>query len=90
MDVHRSDQDGFKSRAGVFAGLTALGVVYGDIGTSPLYAFKVAVTAAGGAPGVAAIGVASLIIWSLVVVVSIKYAILILRAGLSGILCGRP
>jgi KUP system potassium uptake protein len=79
-----SDRDVAK-RGGNFAlGLTALGVVYGDIGTSPLYAFKTAVTAAGGAPGAAAIGVASLIIWSLVVVVSVKYAILILRADNDG------
>jgi len=84
MDVQRQDPHDIKKRTGIAAGLTALGVVYGDIGTSPLYAFKVAVTAAGGAPGAAAIGVASLIIWSLVVVVSIKYAILILRADNDG------
>ena len=51
------------------AALAALGIVYGDIGTSPLYAFKVAVQAAGGAPGTAAVGVGWLIIWSRVVVV---------------------
>lgn len=84
MDAQRQDPHEIKKRTGIAAGLTALGVVYGDIGTSPLYAFKVAVTAAGGAPGAAAIGVASLIIWSLVVVVSIKYAILILRADNDG------
>ena len=63
--------------------LAALGIVYGDIGTSPLYAFKVAVQATAGTPGLtvgaAAIGTASLVIWSLVLVVSIKYAALILR-----------
>ena len=67
--------------------LAALGVVYGDIGTSPLYAFKVAYEAghhAGLAPVAAATGVCSLIIWSLVVVVSIKYAILILSADNHG------
>ena len=64
--------------------LAALGVVYGDIGTSPLYAFKAAVQAAGGAPGDAAIGVTALIIWSLVAVVSLKYAALILRADNHG------
>lgn len=84
MDVHRPDRHDIRRRTSIAAGLTALGVVYGDIGTSPLYAFKVAVTAAGGNPGPAAIGVASLIIWSLVVVVSIKYAILILRADNDG------
>ncbi|HEX7852231.1 MAG TPA: KUP/HAK/KT family potassium transporter [Sphingobium sp.] len=67
--------------------LGALGVVYGDIGTSPLYAFKVAVhagTDAGHTPGTTALGIASLIIWSLIVIVSIKYAILILRADNHG------
>jgi len=69
--------------------LTALGVVYGDIGTSPLYAFKVALAAgvkSGLGPAHAAAGIASLIIWSLVVIVSIKYALLILRADNRG--CG--
>ncbi|MEH3145392.1 MAG: KUP/HAK/KT family potassium transporter [Methylobacterium frigidaeris] len=67
--------------------LGALGVVYGDIGTSPLYAFKEAVRAAsgGGAASPAAVtGAVSLILWSLIVVVSIKYAILILRADNRG------
>ncbi|WP_375393743.1 potassium transporter Kup [uncultured Sphingomonas sp.] len=71
-------------RSAAGAGLAALGVVYGDIGTSPLYAFKVAVQAAGGTPGTAAIGIASLIIWSLIFVVSLKYAVLILRADNHG------
>lgn len=64
-------------------GLAALGVVYGDIGTSPLYAFKVAVQAAGSGAQ-AAIGVASLILWSLLLVVSLKYAVLIMRADNRG------
>ena len=71
-------------RSAMLSSLAALGIVYGDIGTSPLYAFKVAVTAAGGAPGAAAVGIASLIIWSLIVVVSVKYALLILRADNHG------
>jgi KUP system potassium uptake protein len=71
--------------AGLLA-LAALGIVYGDIGTSPLYAFKVALQAGSGAGGAAfaAIGIASLIIWSLIVVVSLKYAVLILRADNHG------
>ena len=67
--------------------LAALGIVYGDIGTSPLYAFKVALQSSAGsglAPSTAAVGLASLIIWSLIVVVSLKYAILILRADNRG------
>jgi KUP system potassium uptake protein len=69
------------------ASLGALGVVYGDIGTSPLYALREAVKAASadGSPSpAAAIGVVSLIIWSLIFVISIKYAILILRADNRG------
>ena len=65
------------------AALGALGVVYGDIGTSPLYALKEAVKAAsaGSVPAAASVlGVVSLIIWSLILIVSLKYATLILRA----------
>jgi len=66
----------------------ALGIVYGDIGTSPLYALKEAVKAASGgavAPeGAAVIGAVSVILWSLILVVSIKYAILIMRADNRG------
>src|SRR5436305_1671478 len=69
------------------ATLGALGIVYGDIGTSPLYAFKEAIKAAsgGGAPVPATVlGVVSLIIWSLILIISLKYAILIMRADNRG------
>ena len=65
----------------------ALGIVYGDIGTSPLYALREAVRAAsrhGGTGPSAVIGAVSIIFWSLIVVVSLKYAILILRADNRG------
>ena len=65
----------------------AIGVVYGDIGTSPLYAFKEAARAAahGGtiAPG-QVLGVVSLILWALILIISLKYALLILRADNRG------
>jgi KUP system potassium uptake protein len=67
--------------------LGALGIVYGDIGTSPLYALKVAIqgAAGNGAPTAAMIlGVLSLILWSLLLIVSLKYALLILRADNAG------
>ncbi|MGU3536501.1 potassium transporter Kup [Methylobacterium sp. A54F] len=67
--------------------LGALGVVYGDIGTSPLYAFKEAVRAAspgGGAAPIAVVGAVSLILWALILIVSLKYAVLILRADNRG------
>src|SRR5207237_1813922 len=61
--------------------------VYGDIGTSPLYALKEATKAAsvGGMPNSEAVlGVVSLILWSLILIISLKYAILILRADNRG------
>ncbi|MGB8757899.1 MAG: KUP/HAK/KT family potassium transporter, partial [Pseudolabrys sp.] len=64
-----------------------MGVVFGDIGTSPLYALSVAVKAAGPDGQIsphAVLGVVSLIFWSLIVVISIKYAILIMRADNHG------
>ena len=61
--------------------LAALGVVFGDIGTSPLYAFRE--TFAVGDLAVTdenVLGVLSLIFWSLVIVVSVKYLVFLLRA----------
>lgn len=68
--------------------MTALGIVYGDIGTSPLYAFKVALEAAGwvagSAPQMLVLGVLSLIFWSLVITISVKYIGFVLRADNEG------
>ncbi len=66
--------------------LGALGVVYGDIGTSPLYAIKECFAAAHGvAPTVEnVLGVLSLIVWSLILVVAVKYVSFILRADNQG------
>ncbi|MEH2468731.1 KUP system potassium uptake protein [Nitrobacteraceae bacterium AZCC 2161] len=69
------------------ATIGALGVVYGDIGTSPLYALKEAVKAAAhGGPltSDATLGVVSLILWALILIISVKYAMLILRADNRG------
>ncbi len=65
--------------------LGALGVVYGDIGTSPLYTFKTALDWAGGsaAPDVA-LGMLSLIVWTLIITTSIKYVAVIMRADNDG------
>src|ERR1700738_2684593 len=66
----------------------SIGVVYGDIGTSPLYAFREAVVAASGPSGVvttqAVLGVVSLILWALIVVVTLKYVVILLRADNHG------
>jgi KUP system potassium uptake protein len=64
--------------------LVALGVVYGDIGTSPLYALKQAAQAGGTLSPETIMGVVSLILWSLILIVSLKYAILIVRADNHG------
>ncbi|MEN3794423.1 KUP/HAK/KT family potassium transporter [Fulvimarina sp. MAC3] len=64
--------------------LGPLGVVFGDIGTSPLYAFRVAVGIAGTPDQIAVLGILSLIVWSLVLVVTIKYVGWILRADNGG------
>jgi KUP system potassium uptake protein len=79
-----------RSRAG-FWGLTlgSIGVVYGDIGTSPLYALREAMVAAAG-PNHEAIareivlGVVSLILWALFIIVTLKYVLILLRADNNG------
>jgi KUP system potassium uptake protein len=64
--------------------LTALGVVYGDIGTSPLYGLKQAIDAGGAPTPETVTGIVSLIFWALLLIVGLKYAILILRADNHG------
>ncbi len=66
--------------------LAALGVVYGDIGTSPLYALRQSALAAGEHVPIqsAIMGVVSLIVWSLIIVVTLKYVLLIMRADNDG------
>src|SRR6202140_4726861 len=68
--------------------LGSIGVVYGDIGTSPLYAFHEAVIAATGSTGavtpLAVLGVLSLILWALIIVVTLKYVLILMRADNHG------
>src|SRR4051812_28576635 len=67
--------------------LGSVGVVYGDIGTSPLHALKESLTpaSAGGTPTRDAVfGVVSLVIWALIVIVTLKYVLLIMRADNNG------
>jgi KUP system potassium uptake protein len=74
------------SKVGSGAVIGAMGIVYGDIGTSPLYALEQSLKAAGGtAAGPAALlGVLSLIFWSVLLVVTVKYIVLMLRADNEG------
>jgi KUP system potassium uptake protein len=76
------------ARAWAPAALACMGVVFGDIGTSPLYTLNVAAKASSQGAGTiapeAVLGIVSLIFWSLIIVISIKYAVLIMRADNRG------
>src|ERR1700746_1969065 len=85
-EIGRIDHSG-TTHARSLATLACMGVVFGDIGTSPLYALSVAAKAANPSGQVspeAVLGIVSLIFWSLIVVISIKYAVLIMRADNHG------
>jgi KUP system potassium uptake protein len=78
-----------RSRAGFWAlTLGTIGVVYGDIGTSPLYAMRESLVAAVGTGNPAGetvvLGILSLIIWALILVVTLKYVVILLRADNNG------
>ena len=69
----------------VTGALGALGIVYGDLGTSPLYTYQTIVGSAGGHPSAEdALGLLSLVVWALIIVVSIKYAVFVMRADNHG------
>jgi len=65
--------------------LGALGVVFGDIGTSPIYAFREALRSAGEAPTEAAVlGVLSVVFWAVILIVAVKYVTFVMRADNHG------
>jgi KUP system potassium uptake protein len=74
-----------RSRQGVLV-LSALGVVFGDIGTSPLYALRECFDGVHAIPVTSAnvLGVLSLIVWSLIITVSVKYVLFVMRADNEG------
>ncbi|HEY4126196.1 MAG TPA: KUP/HAK/KT family potassium transporter, partial [Rhizomicrobium sp.] len=80
------DGEGGPRRREFMLAIGALGVVFGDIGTSPLYALRTSVLSAQGhaAPEAAVMGALSLIFWALIIVVTIKYVALIMRADNNG------
>ena len=77
---------GDRERPAMAAVVGALGVVYGDIGTSPIYTFRECLKAVGGGgtdpEGV--LGMLSLVFWSLMIVVTVKYVVLVMRADNDG------
>src|ERR1022692_4095284 len=67
------------------AALTALGVVFGDLGTSPLYTLQTIVQAMGGRfTSESALGILSLIVWTLIITISVKYGLFVMRADNRG------
>jgi len=87
-DNHEPDGEHSHSKTGTAAlALGALGVVYGDIGTSPLYSFKEAFTEESHRMTVDTInvyGICSLAFWALVIIISVKYLLLVMRADNKG------
>ena len=77
-----------QARAGFWTlALGSVGVVYGDIGTSPLYALKESLTAAAAGGALTremVFGVVSLVLWALIVIVTLKYVLLIMRMDNNG------
>jgi KUP system potassium uptake protein len=76
------NENGLGARTGAL--LTALGVVYGDIGTSPLYVFPALKKAVGHLDAAGALGSLSLVLWTLIIIVSVKYALIVMRADNRG------
>src|SRR5467141_2845260 len=78
-------QNRFAQPTTVSAGLLALGIVYGDLGTSPLYTLQTIVHIMGDQfTPEAALGSRSLIVWSLIVTISVKYCLFVMRADNHG------
>src|SRR5215472_9257671 len=89
MPIAIVQQETAEARAGrnatPVAALVALGIVYGDLGTSPLYTLQAVVGATGGhfSP-VTALGSLSLIFWALIITISVKYCLFVMRADNHG------
>jgi KUP system potassium uptake protein len=79
------DQERLARPATVSAGLMALGIVYGDLGTSPLYTLQTIMHIMGDQfTPEAALGSLSLVFWALIITISIKYCLLVMRADNHG------
>jgi KUP system potassium uptake protein len=80
----KSDNSGNGRKINPAALLTALGIVYGDIGTSPLYVYQAIKKATGQISETAALGSLSLVFWTLTIIVAVKYCIFVMRADNRG------
>ena len=83
--THAAGRDRTEKRPAAWVLLSTLGIVFGDLGTSPLYTMQTVVHAAGDriTPD-AALGILSLIIWTLIATISIKYCLFVMRADNQG------
>ena len=86
MSMVASAQGGVRAPVQASALLAVLGIVYGDIGTSPLYAFKASLDhfTSQGVTQIEVLGILSLIFWALIIVVTLKYVLLVMRADNKG------
>ena len=84
LEHENQEPAGLKSLLSLALG--SVGVVYGDIGTSPLYAFKEALrpVSADGLDRFEVIGIISLMLWTLTIIVTLKYVLFLLRADNGG------
>ncbi|MFW5488949.1 MAG: potassium transporter Kup [Desulfovibrio sp.] len=84
--MNNSNQNTDETPPQIVLSLAALGVVFGDIGTSPLYAFKACFNGPHGLPLTPenVVGILSLIFWSLLVVIGLKYTTFVMRADNKG------
>jgi len=82
---HAKDAVQGAKKAAPLAALTALGIVYGDLGTSPLYTLQTVIQATGSHVSAdVALGLLSLLFWTLIITVSIKYCVFVMRADNHG------
>ena len=80
-----ADSNSADRPATALGALAALGIVYGDLGTSPLYTMQTIVQAAGGRVTPAdGLGSLSLLFWTLLITVSVKYCVFVMRADNHG------
>src|SRR3974390_1936364 len=85
LEQTRKASDSTQTHASIPAlGLAALGVVFGDIGTSPLYTFKTVIDVTGHSEPAVILGALSLILWTLIIVTSLKYVTIALRVDNNG------
>jgi KUP system potassium uptake protein len=76
--------DDRKTRGLPSIAMAALGVVFGDIGTSPLYTLKSVLVLSGDSSPAAVLGLLSLIVWTLILIVSVKYVLIAMRINNDG------